>query len=361
MKKHNNEPGKIVDNPGFTDRRKFLKTAAATAAGVIIAPVVLASGDNKSSIPQKRYPDSSIVVIDKRFEKYFQWNAAVECLWTGARWAEGPVWFGDGKYLLFSDIPNNRILRWSEDNGGVTVFRYPSNNSNGNTRDRQGRLVTCEHDTQRITRTEYDGTITTLMDRFQGKHLNAPNDVVVHSNGSIWFTDPGYGIMSAYEGHIEDFELPTNVYRLDPVTGEAAVVAGDFARPNGLCFSPDEKILYIIDTGQPAGKPQPIKMFDVIDGRRLANGRIFCTTGEKPSDGIRCDTDGNVWASASAVGEGNDGVHIYAPDGKMIGKICLPEGCANLCFGGAQRNRLFMTASQSLYSVYINARGALQP
>ncbi|MBN2862500.1 MAG: SMP-30/gluconolactonase/LRE family protein [Bacteroidales bacterium] len=361
MKKQSYNPDSPSDSPYLTDRRKFLKTAAITAAGVMVAPVKMSSDDNQVSPPQKRYPDSSIEVIDKRFEKYFQWNAAIECLWTGARWAEGPVWFGDGRYLLFSDIPNNRILRWTEDAGKVSVFRSPSNNSNGNTRDRQGRLISCEHDTQRLTRTEYDGSVTVLIDSYQGKKLNAPNDVVVHSDGSIWFTDPGYGILSAYEGHLDDFELPTNVYRFDPSTGQASVVADDFARPNGLCFSPDEKLLYIIDTGQPAGQPQPIRVFEVIDGKRLRNGRVFCETGIKPSDGIRCDTDGNVWASAGGVGEGYDGVHVYAPDGKMIGKICLPESCANLCFGGVKRNRLFMTASQSLYSLYVNAHGALKP
>ena len=361
MKKQNHNPDIPSDSPYLTDRRKFLKTAAITAAGVMVAPVKMSSDDSQVSPPQKRYPDSSIEIIDKRFEKYFQWNAAVECLWTGARWAEGPVWFGDGRYLLFSDIPNNRIMRWTEDTGEVSVFRSPSNNSNGNTRDRQGRLISCEHDTQRLTRTEYDGSVTVLIDRYQGKKLNAPNDVVVHSDGSIWFTDPGYGILSAYEGHLDDFELPTNVYRFDPSTGEASVVADDFVRPNGLCFSPDEKLLYIVDTGQPAGQPQPIRVFEVIDGKRLRNGRVFCETGIKPSDGVRCDTDGNVWASAGAVGEGYDGVHIYAPDGKMIGKICLPESCANLCFGGVKRNRLFMTASQSLYSLYVNAHGAQKP
>ena len=348
-------------NQDLNGRRTFLKTAATAVAGALIAPKVMGSEQDPYQLPLKRYPDSSIVVLDKRFEKYFIWNTPVERLWSGALWGEGPVWFGDGRYLLFSDIPNNRILRWNEDNGQVSVFRQPSNNANGNTRDRQGRLITCEHDTQRITRTEYDGTITVLMDRYQGKSLNAPNDVVVHSNGSIWFTDPGYGIMSDYEGHLDDFELPANVYRLDPSTGETTVVADDFMRPNGLCFSPDEKLLYIIDTGQPSGKPQPIRVFDVVDGKKLANGRLFCDTGVKPSDGVRCDTDGNIWCTASGVGEGNDGVHIYAPDGKMIGKICLPEGCANLCFGGAKRNRLFMIASQSLYSVYVNAHGALWP
>jgi gluconolactonase len=302
-----------------------------------------------------RYPDPAVVTLDPRFDKYRQFNAAVERLWTGARWVEGPVWFGDGRFLVFSDIPNNRILRWTEENGSVDVFRRPSSYTNGNTRDREGRLVSCEGDSRQVTRTEYDGTITVLIDRYRGKRLNAPNDLVVHSNGSIWFTDPGYGILSDYEGHVDAFELPANLYRLDPDSRDVAVVADDFARPNGLCFSPDEKVLYIVDTGQPSGKPQPIRAFDVIDGKRLANGRLFCDAGATGSDGIRCDTDGNVWAAA------DDGVHVIAPDGKLIGKIQLPEICANLCFGGAKRNRLFMTASQSLYALYVNTRGAQRP
>jgi gluconolactonase len=282
----------------------------------------------------------------------------VERLWTGARWAEGPVWIADGHYLLFSDIPNNRIMRWTEENGAVSVYRNPSNYANGNTRDRQGRLISCEHDSRRVTRTELDGAITVLIDRYQGKRLNAPNDAVVHSNGSIWFTDPGYGILSDYEGHVDKLELPTNVYRMDPAGSDVTVVVNDMARPNGLCFSPDEKRLYIVDTGQPAGKLNPIQVFDVVDGRRLTNGRLFCNMGKGSSDGIRCDVDGNVWAAAGWGGEGFDGVHIFAPDGKLIGKIRLPEACANLCFGGIRRNRLFMTASQSLYALYVNTRGA---
>ncbi|MCX6328405.1 MAG: SMP-30/gluconolactonase/LRE family protein [Bacteroidia bacterium] len=346
---------------GFEDRRHFLKTFATTAAGAFIAPSLITSYRDLSPVPQKRYPDPAIVTIDKRFEKYCQFNAAIERLWTGARWAEGPVWFGDGKFLLFSDIPNNTILRWTEETGKVSKFRSPSNYSNGNTRDRQGRLITCEHDTRRITRTEPDGSITVLIDKYQNKRLNAPNDVVVHSNGSIWFTDPGYGILSNYEGHLDQFELPTNVYRFDPSTGETTVVTDEFIRPNGLCFSPDEKLLYIVDTGQPDDKPQPIKVFNVLEGRKLSDSRLFCDMGKGGSDGIRCDIDGNVWAAAGGGGEGYDGVHIFAPDGKLIGKICLPEICSNLCFGGTKHNRLFMTASQSLYSLYVNTLGAQIP
>jgi gluconolactonase len=313
---------------------------------------------HKDSSNPVRYPDPSIESLDPRFDKYIQGNAAVERLWTGARWAEGPVWFGDGRYLLFSDIPNNRVMRWTEETGSVSVFQSPANNVNGHTRDRQGRLISCEHDSRRVTRTEHDGSITVLTDQYKGKKLNAPNDAVVHSNGSIWFTDPGYGILTDYEGHIDKFELPTSVYRIDPNSGEVTLVASDIERPNGLCFSPDEKRLYIVDTGKTPGK---ILVYDVQDGKRLTNGREFVKMNPGGSDGVRCDVDGNVWASAGWGGDGFDGVQIFAPDGKLIGRIKLPEVCANLCFGGVKRNRLFMVASQSLYAVYVNTRGAQTP
>jgi len=338
-------------------RRTFLSAAATAAASAAMTPWTRA-GERPSPV---RYPDSAVEAVDPRFEKLRQGNAAIERLYTGCRWAEGPVWFGDGRYVLWSDIPNNRILRWTEETGEVSVYRQPSNYSNGNTRDKQGRLITCEHDARRVTRTEYDGTITVLMDHYEGKRLNAPNDAVVHSNGSIWFTDPGYGIMANYEGHVAEFELPANVYRLDPATGEATVVASDLAKPNGLCFSPDQSKLYIVDTGQPPGKPHPIRVYDVVNGKTLVNGRLFCDMGKGGSDGIRCDVDGNVWSAAGWAGEGYDGVHVFAPDGKLIGKILLPETCANLCFGGVKRNRLFMAASQSLYSLYVNTQGAQVP
>lgn len=338
-------------------RRTFMNIAAGTAASLAFQPWELAEAQ-QSKTPVV-YPDPAIESVDPRFAKYVVGNAAVERLYSGARWAEGPVWYGDGRYVLFSDIPNNRMLRWLEDTGEVSVFRSPSNYSNGNCRDRQGRLITCEHDTRRITRTEYDGTVTVLMDHYQGKRLNAPNDIVVHSDGAIWFTDPGYGIMSNYEGHKAVFELPTNVYRLDPKTGEATVVADDMGKPNGLCFSPDEKKLYIVNTDVPKQPtdPHPIRVYDVIDGIRLKNGRQFADLTPGSSDGIRCDTDGNVWSAAGWAGEGFNGVHVFAPDGTLIGKIHIPETCANLCFGGAKKNRLFMAASQSLYSVYVNAQG----
>jgi gluconolactonase len=343
------------------NRRTFINASAGATATLGLQSVAFVGAQER-----KRpviYPDAAVEVVDPGFARYVIGNAAVERLYTGARWAEGPVWFGDGRYLLFSDIPNNRMLRWLEDTGEVSVFRSPSNYSNGNYRDREGRLLTCEHDSRRLTRTEHDGTITVLMDHFQGKPLNAPNDVTVHSDGAIWFTDPGYGIMNNYEGHKAAFELPTNVYRLDPKTREATVVANDMDRPNGICFSPDEKRLYIVDTGEPKhpGDLHPIRVYDVEDGVRLKNGRLFANMAPGSSDGIRCDVDGNVWSAAGWAGEGFNGVHVFAPDGKLIGKIHIPETCANLCFGGAKKNRLFMAASQSLYAVYVNTQGAQTP
>lgn len=342
-------------------RRTFINLGAGAVAGLALDPVPRARA--QQSTPLVSYPDPAIEIVDPRFAKYKVITAAVERLYTGTRWAEGPVWFGDGRFLLFSDIPNNRMLRWLEDTGEVTVFRSPSNYSNGNSRDRQGRLLTCEHDSRRLTRTEHDGTVTVLLDRYQGKPLNAPNDLAVHSDGAIWFTDPGYGIMSNYEGHKAQFELPTNVYRLDPNTHEASVVVSDMEKPNGICFSPDEKKLYIVDTGEPKhpGDPRPIRVYDVENGVRLKNGRMFVNMAPGTSDGIRCDVDGNVWSAAGWGGEGFNGVHVFAPDGTLIGRIHLPETCANLCFGGAKKNRLFMTASQSLYAVYVGTEGAQQP
>jgi gluconolactonase len=333
------------------------------SAATVLAFRPLAHAAEQAQKTPVVYPDPAIEIIDRRFAKYMVGNAAVERLFTGTRWAEGPVWFGDGRYLLFSDIPNNRMLRWLEDTGEVSVFRSPSNYSNGNFRDREGRLLTCEHDSRRLTRTEHDGTITVLMDSYQGKKLNAPNDLAVHSDGAIWFTDPGYGIMSNYEGHKASFELPAVVYRLDPKTRDVTVVATDMDKPNGICFSPDEKLLYIVDTGVPKHPkdPRQIRVYEVVDGVRLKNGRMFVDMSPGSSDGIRCDVDGNVWSAAGWGPENYNGVHVFAPDGTLIGKIHLPETCANLCFGGAKKNRLFMAASQSLYAVYVGTEGAQTP
>ena len=340
------------------ERRHFLNLAAAATASMALEPATFAA-DVETKTPV-HYPDPAIEIVDPRFAKYVIGNAAVERLYTGCRWAEGPVWFGDGRYLLWSDIPNNRILRWLEDTGEVSVFRQPSNYSNGNTRDRQGHLVTCEHDTRRVTRTEYDGTITVLADRYQGKPFNAPNDLAVHSDGAVWFTDPGYGTLNNYEGHKAAQELPANIYRIDPKTKELTVIAADLEKPNGICFSPDEKKLYVVDTGSShhPGYPKHIRVYDVVDGVKAANGRTFADTAPCTADGIRCDVDGNVWAGTGWGAANFDGVQVFAPDGKLIGKIHLPEICANLCFGGAKRNRLFMAASQSLYSLYVDAQGA---
>ncbi len=312
------------------------------------------------NLPGSRYPDPRIEALDKRFTARAG-NAAVERIATGFRWAEGPVYFADGGYLLWSDIPNSRMMRWLEEDGHVSVFRADSNYSNGNTRDREGRLVTCEHGTRRVTRTEPDGTITVLMDRFNGKRLNGPNDIVVASDGAIWFTDPGYGIDGPYEGFPAEAELPRQVYRLDPRSGDATIVADDFARPNGLAFSPDERRLYIVDSGITHGGPAHIRAF-AVDGSRLTGGEVFAEDFAPGfTDGVRTDADGNVWCSMGWADPSEDGVRCYTPGGDLIGKIHLPEPCANLCFGGKRRHRLFMAGSTSIYSVYLNATGAQRP
>ncbi|MBR0643166.1 SMP-30/gluconolactonase/LRE family protein [Plastoroseomonas hellenica] len=303
-----------------------------------------------------RYPDPSIVALDPSFKRYHLALSAVERLWTGSRWGEGPVWFGDGRFLLWSDIPNNRVLKWEEETGAVSIFQKPSNNANGHTRDRQGRLIACEHFGRRVVRFEYDGATTVLADSFKGKRLNSPNDVVVKSDGSIWFTDPPFGIMGFYEGERVVPELPhTNVYRIDGQSGEITLVADDIDHPNGLAFSPDESILYVIES---RGEPRNILAYDLApDGKTLRNRRIFIATqtGETP-DGFRVDTDGNLWCGWGMT-PAFDGVRVYNSSGAPIGHIHLPERCANLCFGGRQRNRLFMSAAQSLFSLYVNTQG----
>ncbi|MDB5562110.1 MAG: SMP-30/gluconolactonase/LRE family protein [Hyphomicrobiales bacterium] len=302
------------------------------------------------------YPDPGIEILRPSFAKYRLFSARIERLATGCRWSEGPVWFGDMRSLIWSDIPNDRMLRWDEQTGATSVFRGPSNFANGNTRDRQGRLVTCEHGARRITRTEYDGSITVLLDRFQGKRLNSPNDIVVKSDDSIWFTDPPFGILGDYEGDRAEPELPANVYRLDPGTGEATIVAGDILGPNGLAFSPDERILYIVES---RSVPRRIVAFDVTgDGATLGERRILISAeGDGTPDGFRCDEDGNLWCGWGMGTPELDGVMVYSPEGERIGRIKLPERCANVAFGGRKRNRLFMAASQSLYALYVNTRG----
>ncbi len=310
-----------------------------------------------------RMPDPDVHAIDKRFRKYMIPNARIERLYTGTRWAEGPVWFGDMRSLIWSDIPANRIMRWDDLNHRPMVFRENSGFANGNTRDREGRLLTCEQDTRRLTRTEHDGTLTVLIDRFDDKPLNSPNDVVVKRDGSIWFTDPGYGSSNYYEGHKRSFELPRRIYRIDPATGSARVASEAFRRPNGLCFSPDEALLYVSDTavGDDPSEASTVSVFDVQDDGTLANGRVFHDfKAHKPgfADGLRMDEDGNLWCGCGWAGAGFDGVQVWAPDGTLIGQILLPEVCANLAFGGTKHNRVFMAASTSLYVLDVNVRGA---
>lgn len=291
--------------------------------------------------------------IDPAFGTYVLGNAPVKQLATGFDWVEGPVWMGDAGCLLFSDIPNNRILRWTPGHG-ISTYRAPSNHSNGHTRDREGRLVSCEHGLRRVTRTEYDGSITVIADGYQGKRLNSPNDVVVRSDGSIWFTDPHYGIMSDYEGFRAEQELPCHVYRVAP-DGTIAAVLTDFNCPNGLCFSPDETRLYVADTGRMFHPdPQHIRVFDV-EGTKLTGGRVFHQIAPGCADGIRTDTDGNLWSSAG------DGVHCIAPDGHLMGRILVPEVVSNICFGGRAKQQLFITATTSLYSVILNRNGVQRP
>lgn len=289
-------------------------------------------------------------IVRPSFRDLLCGNCTLEKLYTGTRWAEGPCYFADGGFLIWSDIPNDRMLRWVEGQP-VSTFRAPANYSNGNTRDRQGRLVTCEHGLRRVTRTEWDGSVTVLADNLKGKRLNSPNDVVVKSDGSVWFTDPPYGILSDYEGFKSESELDGNfVFRVEP-GGEARVVASDLDKPNGLAFSPDESILYVADSGS----PRHLKAYDVVDGKRLDNPRVFAECDAGVFDGLRLDTQGNLWCSTKT------GVSVYAPNGELLGKIRVPETVSNLTFGGPKKNRLFITATTSLYSLFVNARGAQSP
>jgi gluconolactonase len=342
------------------DRRGFLATTLGVLAASPLAAQAPAPAVSPTPAPRDwsgaeplRYPDPDVVALDPKFRPYIIRNTVIKRLHVGTLWAEGPAWNGVGRYLVWSDIPNNVQHRWIEDDGRVTEFRRPAGNSNGNTFDYEGRQLSCEHGGRRVVRYEPNGAVTVIADRFQGKRLNSPNDVTVHPDGGIWFTDPIYGIRGNYEGVKSESETREAVYRVDPKTTEIAKVSDEAGQPNGLCFSPDYKKLYVADTG--AGRD--IRVYDV-DGRTLRNGRRFVvldvpgTGAPSYADGIRCDADGNVWCGAPP------GVQVVTPGGERIGMIRLPETCANVCFGGQRRNRLFMTASQSLYAVYVETTGA---
>src|SRR6266849_6510110 len=344
------------------NRRSFLTTAVAGAA---LAPSAANAQRDWTGKDPVRYPDPDIVVLDKRFAKYKIGNTPIQRLHTGMLWAEGTAWNGVGKYLVWSDIPNNVQMRWLEEDGHVSVMRHAVNNSNGNTFDWEGRQLSCEHLGRRVTRYEHDGKVTVLADKWQGKPLNAPNDIIVHPDGGIWFTDPGYGILMNYEGAEARLEVKEAVYRIDGKTGKMEIVTDEMFKPNCLCFSPDYKKLYITDTVAThyPNAPKNIKVCDIANSKSLKNGKQFISMdlpgkGAGLADGIRADKDGNIWVGAGWVGAGYDGVHVFAPSGERIGMILLPEMCANLCFGGTKRNRLFMAASQSLYAVYVETQGA---
>jgi gluconolactonase len=350
-----------MDSPKISEssRRHFL----ATVSGAVLsgAAAVPAAAQQTGTPPAPRdwsgqrpiqYPDPDIVALDNRFRKYMIGNTVIKRHYTGTLWAEGPAWNGVGRYLVWSDIPNNVQMRWLEEDGRITVFRNPSGYSNGNTFDFEGRQLSCEHGNRRVARYEPDGTVTVIADKFEGKRLNSPNDIVVHPDGGIWFTDPTYGIQGNYEGFPAQPELKQAVYRVDPKTRQIDKVTDEAGQPNGICFSPDYKKVYVADTGAPGDT----RVYD-LDGKTLRNGKRFVkleAPGGRPSaaDGIRCDADGNLWCGAAP------GVQIVAPDGVRIGMIRLPENCANISFGGTKRNRLFMAASQSLYSVYVLTTGA---
>lgn len=346
------------ESDGRCTRRRLLNALA------VALPLSAQSPDNAAISPNPtprdwsnqqpvRYPDPDIIALDNRFRRYIVGNTAIKRHYVGTSWAEGPAWNGVGRYLVWSDIPANAQMRWIEEDGRITTFRNPSGYSNGNTFDFEGRQLSCEHGGRRVARYEMNGTTTVIADKFEGKRLNSPNDIVVHPDGGIWFTDPAYGIGGYYEGFRADKELKEAVYRADPKTGQIGKVTDELASPNGICFSPDYKKLYIADTGS----GREIRVYDV-DGRALKNGKRFVqlsipgSGGPAGADGMRCDIDGNLWAGA------RPGVQVIAPGGEVIGMIRLPENCANVCFGGTKRNRLFMTASQSLYSIYVQTIGA---
>ena len=388
MTEHDITPSSNNFTPAVLPRRSFL---AAAAGAMGLAAMEAAARDYGPGTQPVRYPDPDIVSLDPRFKKYALGNTPIQRLYHSPNmmWAEGPAWNGVGRYLLWSDIPNNVQMRWLEEDGHVSTFRSPAGNSNGNTFDFQGRQISFEHGTRSVVRYEYDGSKTVLADKFDGKSLNAPNDGAVHPNGDIWFTDPGYGSLMNYEGNkakgesVQPYQKEA-IYRIDGKTLKIEKVADDIFKPNGLCFSPDYKKLYVADTGAShyPDAPKNIKVWDIVEEKKLANGKEFASmklsfpnnpiklvdpktgeTGDQSvagfADGIRCDVDGNVWASAGWVGDGYDGVHVFEPkEGVRIGQIRLPEICSNVCFGGSKRNRLFMTGSTSLYAVYVETQGA---
>ena len=409
MTEHDVTPSSDNLTPAVLPRRSFL---AAAAGAMGLAAMEAAARDYGPGTQPVRYPDPDIVTLDPRFKKYALGNTPIQRLYHSPNmmWAEGPAWNGVGRYLLWSDIPNNVQMRWLEEDGHVSTFRSPAGHSNGNTFDFQGRQISFEHGNRRVVRYEYDGSVTVLADKFDGKSLNAPNDGAVHPNGDIWFTDPGYGSLMNYEGNkakgesVQPYQKEA-VYRIDGKTLKIEKVADDIFKPNGLCFSPDYKKLYVADTGAShyPEAPKNIKVWDIVEEKKLANGKEFASmmlrmpytvtvedaikankegnellkkhggvaqvlnAGDKIpghekagfADGIRCDVDGNIWASAGWVGDGYDGVHVFEPkEGVRIGQIRLPEICSNVCFGGTKRNRLFMTGSTSLYAVYVETQGA---
>lgn len=303
--------------------------------------------------PSPRYPDPLVVSVTPAFDQYKLPLAKVERIATGFRWCEGPVWFGDQRVLVWSDVPGNVQYKWDEQSGATGIFRKPSDNGNGNTRDRQGRLLTCEHLNRRVVRTEIDGSLTVIADSYHGRRLNSPNDIVCKSDGSIWFTDPVFGIHGYYEGLKAEPELPPNVYRVSP-EGQLTVVAEGINQPNGLAFSPDESILYVVES---RSEPRKILALDVVDNVSLSNQRVAIDAGPGTPDGFRVDVDGNLWCGWGMGEDKLDGVHVFDPTGALIGRIDLPERCSNVCFGGLHRNRLFMAASTSVYALYVNTQG----